>query len=449
LKNLNSDSINAMMEKIKAGDSAMLFFTGSRQYNDLKAQTLAFQKTYAGKDISTLTYDERSKMLEDVNALHAATQEYLNYKHDQRGGDLSGAGRRYEKSRIDAARYINEYTEFAAAKLGAANREDDAIKQQRESKQYTYVPVKDRVSKSLASYYDELGKQTKSEVVKELAWELHNNATLLGDYSSKVMNDVEKAKYQDLLTKMVVVNMLTTKQVGPISGKMYDPAKNEAAYTQNKGAFLETVSAMLPKSVSELSINVLATDDHGKQIADITMGVHKNMEKEQISKSLTTYYGQLGKETKSEEVKELAQELYNNANLLSEYSAKVMNKEERGKYQELLAKMVIVNMLTTEQVGLKSGAMLPPAKIEKAYTAQKDSFLKTISRMMPENASKLSIHDLVTGDHRKQITDITQGVRKNMNEAIKDQQKQVVSSEKQIESKGSEMEPKAPVIPAG
>jgi hypothetical protein len=111
--------------------------------------------------------------------------------------------------------------------------------------------------------------------------------------------------------------------------------------------------------------------------------------------------------------------------------------------------MVIVNMLTTEQVGLKSGAMLPPAKIEKAYTAQKDSFLKTISRMMPENASKLSIHDLVTGDHRKQITDITQGVRKNMNEAIKDQQKQVVSSEKQIEPKGSEMEPKAPVIPAG
>jgi hypothetical protein len=36
-----------------------------------------------------------------------------------------------------------------------------------------------------------------------------------------------------------------------------------------------------------------------------------------------------------------------------------------------------------------------------------------------------------------------------MNEAIKDQQKQVVSSEKQIESNAAEMEPKAPVVPGG
>lgn len=285
LKNITSDDINALLQGIRAGDSAMLFFTGSWQYKAMRAQMETFQKTYEGKDIGALTAEERSKMLEDVNVLHAATQEYLNYKHDQRSGDLSGAGRRYEKTRIDAALAINEFTELAAAKLGAANRVADEMKRQREAQKYTYVPVKDRVSESLMSYYGQLAGQSKSESVKKLAQELYDHATLLGEYSSKVMNDGEKAKYQDLLAKMVVVNMLTTEQVGLDLGKMEPPAKIEKTYTANKDGFLKTVSGMLPKSVSELSINVLATGDHRKQITSIAQGVRKNMD-EAVRKQL-------------------------------------------------------------------------------------------------------------------------------------------------------------------
>ena len=268
-KNITSDGISSLLRDITAGDSVLLAFTGSRQYKELEAQTERFCKAYRGREISEMTPDERSQMQRDAEALHAASQNYLDYKYTQRGGDLSGSGRRFEKRRIDAALKINRSMELLTAELESEKRAVENKGAQ--------MSTKDRIVEGFAKYFGQLAATSKSEAVVELATELRDNAALLGEYGTKVMNDEEKTKYQDLLSKMVTVNLLLTEQVAQNNGIAQPPAKFDQAYKADKEGLVKMISGLMPKEASEVSIYMLATGTHSREIGKIVKGVQNNM----------------------------------------------------------------------------------------------------------------------------------------------------------------------------